>query len=319
VTHRDAPFVSADPRRRTGLQNTASLHRLLSLPGIGHAGAALLAERHDTWEEFLASDPGHVPGRSSTKALALLRAAAKIPEPVLPPGVRAVSCFDDDWPSWLDFDGGPVIVFYRGTLPPGGGLAIVGTREPTAFGARAVRAYVAQIAREERSVFAGIVSGLARGVDTIAHVEALEHGIPTWAILGSGVDRPTPQENVPLAERLLAAGGGLLSEQLPGTQPIGGTFIQRNRLQVAAASRVFIAECGAASGTMHTARFAVVHGKELVVADPRSPGDASHPATEGNRILLDPRGCDPGVLHAKGEIAALISVTKPVADRPFPV
>lgn len=307
----------SEPRR--GLENTASLHRLLLLPGIGHVAAVKIAARYDTWDEFLASDPGDVPDRSSLKATQLLRAAADTPEPALPTGVRAISRFDDDWPAWLDFPGAPVVVFYRGSLPPGGGIAIVGTRNPTGFGARAVRAYTETIVDLVPGTFTGVVSGLARGVDTLAHNAALAAGIPTWAILGSGVDVPTPSVNIGLAERIMEAGGGLLSEQVPGTEPNKGTLIARNRLQVASSSRVFIAECGLPSGTLHTARYAIEQSRKMIVARPTSARDNASTTTEGNRRLLDPQGCDPSDLGASGETAERIRARRPVADASMPV
>lgn len=302
---------------RRGLQNTRSLHRLMGLPGIGARNAELLAARFDTWEEFVASDPDDLPGRSATKAADILRIARNVPEPELPDGVVALSRFDPEWPDWLRFDGAPAVVFVRGSIPPGNSLAVVGTRSPTSFGERAVRACLDTVREHIPSALTGIVSGLARGIDTRAHLVALEYGLPTWAILGSGVDTPTPTGNVGLAERILADGGGLLSEQLPGTVPTAGTLILRNRLQVASSSKVFVAECGVPSGTLHTVRYAVELGRKLIVAAPRSPG--GRPLADGNRVLLDPAGCDPATLGASAATAEKILARRPVADAAFAV
>lgn len=302
-----------------GLQNTRALYRLMKLPGIGQRGAELLAARFDTWEEFVNCDPAELPGRSTKKATDLLRMARNSPEPELPAGVRVISRFDPEWPEWLRFDGAPVLVFFRGSLPPGGSVAIVGTRRPSSFGERAVRACIASVREHVPATLTGVVSGLARGIDARAHTLALENSLPTWAILGSGVDTPTPNENIALAEHILASGGGLLSEQLPGTAPTAGTLIPRNRLQVAASSKVFIAECGVPSGTLHTARYAVELGRKLIVAAPRKPSDLERDSTQGNRILLDPSGCDPELLGATGATAAKILLRRPVADASFTV
>lgn len=311
-----APEPAGEPR---GLQNARSLHRLLRLPGIGQRSADLLAARFDTWEEFVRSDPAALPGRSTRKASDVLRTARNTPEPELPDGVTAISRFDPEWPTWLRFPGAPVLVFVRGSIPPGGSIAIVGTRKPSAFGERAVRACIESVREYVPTVFSGVVSGLARGVDTRAHLLALENRLPTWAILGSGVDTPTPSENVGLAERILASGGGLLSEQLPGTMPTAGTLIPRNRLQVAASSKVFIAECGVPSGTLHTARYAVELGRRLIVAAPRRPVDLARNNSAGNLLLLDPSGCDPEALGATGATAELVAQRRPLADAPFTV
>jgi len=310
------PEPVLDPR---GLQNARSLHRLLRLPGIGQRSADLLAARFDSWEEFVQSDPTDLPGRSTTKATAILRVARNTSEPELPEGVTAISWFDPEWPAWLRFPGAPVLVFVRGSIPPGGSIAIVGTRKPSAFGERAVKACIESVREYVPTVFTGVVSGLARGIDTRAHLLALENRLPTWAILGSGVDTPTPSENVDLAERILASGGGLLSEQLPGTLPTAGTLILRNRLQVAASAKVFIAECGVPSGTLHTARYAVELGRRLIVAAPRRPVDLARTSSAGNLLLLDPSGCDPKALGAIGATAELVAQRRPLADAPFTV
>lgn len=315
--HEDSAAKPVTQQR--GLQNANSLYRLLCLPGIGQRSAELLAERFDTWEEFLESDPSAIPERSTLKSRALLRIAKNAAEPNLPTGVVAVSRFDPEWPEWLRFEGAPVLVFIRGSIPPGASVAIVGTRHPSPFGVRAVRACIANIVDMIPTRYTGIVSGLARGIDTLAHVGALEHGLPTWAIIGSGVDVPAPAENIALVERILSAGGGLLSEQIPGTRSYARTLLPRNRLQVAAAERVFIAECGVPSGTLHTARFSVELGRKLIVANPWHPRDRALTSTAGNQVLLNPSGCAPAVLGATGEGVDRISERKPVADASFTV
>ncbi len=151
------------------------------------------------------------------------------------------------------------------------------------------------------------------GIDAAAHEAALRFEIPTWAVLGSGVDVPSPRQHADLASRILESGGGLLSEQLPGTDPNPQRLASRNRLQSAAAEAVVIAQCGIPSGTLHTARFALEQGRRLVVPRPRPPWDAE-PESAGNMALTDPAGCDPSVVHATGVFAKALRRRGPVAD-----
>ena len=298
------PLRENAPPVPRGLENTASLLRLLSLPELTTNAIVEIAGRFASWDEFVNADPATIPGRSTLKAKALLERARNAAEPVLPDGVRALSKYDPEWPAWLSLtERPPLLVFVRGTLPDGDRVAIVGTRRPSSFGVTATR--LAVDAARERGL--GVVSGLARGVDTLAHHHALISGLPTWAVLGSGVDVPTPKENAGLAARILDAGGGLLSEQLPGSAPSAGALIARNRLQVAAARYVIISQCGIPSGTLHTARFALLAGKPLFVARPTRPEDAENQMSAGNLALLDPEGFDPSVLTTDAKTAQLLA------------
>jgi DNA processing protein len=203
----------------------------------------------------------------------------------------------------------PEILWVKGVPPPEGTVAIVGTRHPTRFG----RDVAQRAARVAVTSGLGVVSGLARGIDTVAHETALEAGGSTWAVLGSGVDVPTPVSNKGLAEDILARGGGLVSE-LPPTTPVSRcNLVARDRIQSGLSLAVVICQCETSSGTMHTARFAVAQGRPLVVVRPRGD-DAAVMASSGNVALADPGGCDPALLAARGEVAELVRARRPVAD-----
>jgi DNA processing protein len=170
-------------------------------------------------------------------------------------------------------------------------------------------------AAARRAVAAGlaVISGLAAGIDTVAHESTLAAGGSTWAVLGSGVDVPTPISNVALAEEIVASGGGLIAEVPPGT-PVGPRqLVARDRIQSGLALAVVICQCEISSGTMHTARFALVQGRLLVVVRPRGP-DRAVSACSGNVVLVDPDGCDPALLSATGKTAELIRARRPMAD-----
>jgi DNA processing protein len=195
----------------------------------------------------------------------------------------------------------PKVLWVRGALPPVGAVAIVGTRHPTRFGRSVAHAAACS------AVAAGlaVISGLAAGIDTVAHESALAAGGRTWAVLGSGVDVPTPVSNAVLAEEIVASGGGLLAEVPPGT-PVGRRhLVARDRIQSGLSLAVVICQCEISSGAMHTARFAAIQGRLLVVVRPRGPGRAVTACT-GNVALADPNGCDPALLSATGKTADVV-------------
>jgi DNA processing protein len=291
------------------------LRRLQQLPFVGPKTAVRLAERFSYWERLAATTHEQLlemlPRALHKRAQDILSAIPTVAEsPAVPEGIRAIGAFDAEWPEWLrSIHDPPAVIYVRGTLPTGREIAVVGTRSPTRFGVCVVEA----VAAESELHGSGIVSGLALGIDGVAHRSALANRVKTWAILGSGVDVPTPREHLELANDILLAGGGLLSEQEPCTLPSGRTLVARNRLQSAAARTVVVAQCGIPSGTLHTARFAIQQGRRLVV--PRPSGRWCHEKeSAGNMALTDPSGCSPAVLQASGALNRAIASRKPVAD-----
>lgn len=158
-------------------------------------------------------------------------------------------------------------------------VAVVGTREPTVFGISAAEELTGALADGGW----GIVSGLAKGIDTIAHRTALEHGAPTIAVMGGGLDRVYPAENKDLAARIIDSGGALISEQPFGEQARPQHLIARDRLQSGLSVAVVVAQSGVKSGTMHTVRFAAMQGRPLFCPVPHRESGAS----EGLRVLLE--------------------------------
>ncbi len=300
------------PRPSDGdLYTSFGLRRLLGLPSVGPSRARALAEYFHRWSALAEATEAEIckvlgeAGKSAFRGIDCSIEPATVPD-----GITVIGAFDPEWPEWMSVvRDAPVVLYVRGSLPTGRRVAIVGTREPTQFGESVVRKTVAEAA--SRGV--GIVSGLALGIDTSAHIAALEESSPTWAILGGGVDVPTPASNRDLAERILEAGGGLVSEQPPGTEPNAQRLVARNRIQAASSDAVVVAQCGIPSGTLHTARFALAQGRPLVVPRPRSPWD-NEPQSAGNMALTDPLGCSPDVVQATGRLAALLVGRRPLAD-----
>ncbi len=175
----------------------------------------------------------------------------------------------------------PPVLFVRGELTPADewAVALVGTRKPTTYGRETARQLAADLAGHRVTV----VSGLARGIDAVAHRAALEAGGRTIAVLGSGVDQIYPPEHRKLAEEIIA-NGALVSDYPLGTKPEGINFPPRNRIISGLSLGVVVVEAGAESGALITADFAADQGREVFAV----PGNISNPAAAGcNRLLRD--------------------------------
>lgn len=157
-------------------------------------------------------------------------------------------------------------------------IALVGARNASSLGGRMARA----LATELGAAGYIITSGMARGVDTAAHLAALKTG--TVAVLGGGVDVVYPAENTKLAEDIVASGGARISEQPMGLQPQARHFPARNRIISGIARAVIVVEAAARSGSLITARTALDQGRE-VMAVPGHPFDAR--ASGCNMLLRD--------------------------------
>jgi len=158
----------------------------------------------------------------------------------------------------------PAVIFYKGCLPDPDKslLGMVGTRKPSPEAAR--QAYTLACGAGRAGI--SVVSGLALGIDSMAHRGNLSGGVPGYAVLGSGIDEIYPSSNRALAKKILDSGGALLSEYPPGTPPSKWNFPARNRIIAALSRGVIIVEAPKRSGALITAAFALEQGKDLWVA-----------------------------------------------------
>jgi DNA processing protein len=203
-------------------------------------------------------------------------------------GIKIVTFLEEDYPPLLKeiFDP-PVLLYYRGELPePSQRLvAVAGTRKPG--GAASAQAF--SLGRELGLAGLPVVSGLALGIDALAHRGNIEGGGKTIAVLGSGADYVYPTSNKELARRILDTGGCMLSEFPPGTRPFKWNFPARNRIFSGLCRGVVIVEAPERSGALITAAFAVEHNRDLWVASTgvASPGGkgTAKLAAEGAKII----------------------------------
>ena len=179
------------------------------------------------------------------------------------PGYPAVLDFLEDSPPVLAVLGDPAAL-----APPA--VAIVGARNASAAGRRIAEELAEALARAGQTV----VSGLARGIDTAAHLGALRAaGGRTVAVVAGGLDQPYPPENAKLQARIAAEGGAVVAEAPLGTAPLARHFPRRNRIVAALSLGVVVVEAALRSGSLITARLGLEAGREIF-AVPGSPLDA---------------------------------------------
>lgn len=172
----------------------------------------------------------------------------------------------------------PAQLYIQGKLPDVPMVAIVGSRRPTNYG----RQVTYQISYDCARAGLAVVSGLAVGLDTVAHEAALEAGGLTVAVQGCGLDRVYPSRNRELAERIVANGGAVISEYPVGTEVRRHHFIARNRIEAGLSQAVVVTEAAAKSGTLITANFALNENR-LVMA---VPGNITSLLSAGPNNLL---------------------------------
>lgn len=195
-------------------------------------------------------------------------------------GERPLSWLDADYPQQLrevhDF---PPVIFTRGQLlPTDRGICIVGSRDAGPASIAAAR----ELARLVVSNGWTVVSGLAKGIDTAAHEEALRNLGRTVAVIGNGIDHYYPAENRPL-QHAIENRGMVLSQFWPGSTPTKYSFPMRNAVMSAYANATIIVSAKEASGTRHQAKQAAAHGRPLVV----SKSVYEH-TTWGRKLVDDP-------------------------------
>lgn len=157
-------------------------------------------------------------------------------------------------------------------------IAIVGSRKVTPYGKQITAQFAGELAKQG----VVIVSGLAYGVDAVAHRAALDAGGLTIAVLPGSVETPYPSAHRGLAEQIVESGGALLSEYPAGTTTYKTNFIARNRIVSGISNALLITEAVENSGTMHTARFALEQGKDVLAV----PGNITSPTSAGTNNLI---------------------------------
>ena len=171
-------------------------------------------------------------------------------------------------------------VLGNGKILKNKGIAIVGSRKATDYGKKVTLKISTELVNKEIN----IISGLAIGIDSYAHMGALiasEKG-KTIAVLGSGIDEIYPKENTELARKIIQTGGCIVSEYPLGTKPNKINFPQRNRIISGLSDGVVVVEATKSSGSLITAEFGMEQGREIFAV----PGNIFNPASEGTNELI---------------------------------
>ncbi len=195
-------------------------------------------------------------------------------------GIKIVSFSDKDYPETLkNIEDAPIALYIKGRILKEDryAVAIVGSRKYSSYGKLAAE----KLSSELSSMGFTIVSGMARGIDTLAHTAAVKSGGRSIAVLGSGIDVPYPPENRGLMEKL-AASGYVISEFPAGTPPEKENFPKRNRIISGLSLGVLVVEATVDSGSLITASCALEQGKEVFAV----PGNINYTNSKGTNDLI---------------------------------
>ena len=204
----------------------------------------------------------------------------KVWERIESQGIKILTWGDETYPARLkEIDQPPPVIYIRGEylLDDLFAVAIVGTRKVTPYGRQVTEEIASFLAANGMTV----VSGLARGVDAIAHQTALKAGGRTIGILGSGVDKIYPPEHRGLAEQMMER-GAIISDYAVGTPPDASNFPPRNRIISGLSLAVVVIEAAETSGALITAEFAAEQGREIFAV----PGSILAPQSKGTNRLI---------------------------------
>lgn len=265
-----------------------NLLTLLSIPGIGPVRIFRLLERFETPENILKASFAALCGTEGVdRGLAERIRSAQNPEFAKKQmnlaekkKIRIISFWDPDYPEILrEIHDPPVLLFVLGEMDLASlaGIAVVGTRNPTDYG----RSVAKSLAKQFSSVRLPVISGMARGIDTMVHQETLRSGGLTVAVLGCGIDVVYPPENRTLYKNILAS-GCIVSEFPIGTQPDGPNFPRRNRIISGLSRGTLVVEAGQKSGALITAYLALEQGREVFAV----PGSIRSMQSVGPNKLL---------------------------------
>lgn len=190
-------------------------------------------------------------------------------------GVRTVNWNSPDYPARLkEISSRPPVIYFKGELRPSDerSVAVVGTRNPTTYGREAAARLTADLAQRDIT----IISGLALGIDGVAHRTALDNGGRTIAVVATGLDIVYPKEHTGLCERIQEQ-GAVISEVPLGVRPDRRAFPRRNRLISGVSLGTLVVEAGETSGALWTAKHALEQDREVFCV----PGSIFSPASKG--------------------------------------
>ncbi len=194
-------------------------------------------------------------------------------------GISYITLACEDYPkNLIDMINPPLVMYYIGEIPKTKlSVSIIGSRRCTDYGKFVAHKFAKELAKEEITV----ISGMAVGADTIAHVGCLEGGGKTIAVVGSGLDICYPKSNEKLMKKIIE-NGCVMSEYPPKTLPLAANFPMRNRIISALSDGLIVVEAAMKSGTMITVDYALEQGRTVFTV----PGNITSKSSEGTNALL---------------------------------
>lgn len=236
---------------------------------------------------FNANDLSAIDGLSVRKAENFFRIRDKVNpdkavEKVAERGIKYLTFEDENYPRMLhNIDNPPSVIYYKGDLFDcnlNKTLAVVGSRKASTYAKDAL----AKIISEFQNTDICIVSGLATGIDTTAHISALENNLKTIGVIASGFDFTYPAANKDLYKRIENGNGAVLTEYYPTFEPLKFRFPQRNRIVSGLSYGTLVAEASLKSGALITSNLTLEQGRDLMCI----PGLITNPNTQGIYKLL---------------------------------
>ncbi|MGA8265997.1 MAG: DNA-processing protein DprA [Ignavibacteriaceae bacterium] len=305
-------------------EELTSLNLLLSIDGIGPGKIKSLLQKFTSTEKILsASELELISTEGIYKLLAqrikkIIRNRSKIEEEtkreldrINDLKINITSLWDSDYPELLkNIYDPPLLLYYKGALSELDkfSIAIVGTRKPTEYGKLQTQKITSDLASQNIT----IVSGLARGIDSIAHSAALKSNGRTIAVIGSGLNKIYPPENKNLFEEIYE-NGVIFSEYKLDTNPDAGNFPQRNRIISGLSLGCIVVESGIPGGALQTAQFALDQNREVFAI----PGNLGVKQSEGTNALIQ-KGTAKLVKNAEDVLVELELKLKPVVGKNIP-
>ena len=305
-------------------EQLVDLRLLLSVEGIGPGRVRKLLAKFKSVDKIISADLlslSEVEGISQNLAKKIVVAnrrrseveeiVEKEQEDLEKYSAKIITIWDKEYPPLLKKIFDPPLFFYkRGTIKSTDAysIAMIGTRGPTNYG----KVNADRLAGELASEGITVVSGLARGIDTISHIGALKRGGRTIAVIGSGLDVVYPSENRKLYEEISET--GLLISEFPfGTKPDAMNFPQRNRIISGLSLGVVVIESGRGGGSMQTVSYALDQGREVFAL----PGNVGVRQSEGTNLLIQ-KGEAKLVASAEDIIIELEVKLRPVLGKNIP-
>ena len=238
---------------------TTNMNTLRSIPGINQKALAVLDERDTALEE-----------------------AKKELDFITKNDIKATFYTDKDYPLRLkECNDAPVLLYHKTStdLNPAKAISIVGTRRSTTYGKEMTQRIISEIAQYYPNV--AIISGLAYGIDAIAHRCALKYNLPTIGVLAHGLDNIYPKAHYGIAEKMMG-NGGLLTEFPSSTRPIPENFVKRNRIVAGFSDACIVVESAKKGGSLITAAIADSYNRDVFAV----PGNSTAPQSEGCNHLI---------------------------------